>query len=301
MKLDPGVLTLVNVLFTGLNTLLLVGLLLREDAPRSPVVPDLDGAGTLVAGTTAMAGGASGGGAGGSAAGTLTPEVPATTTVSPTVATDAGQSAPAGGFSEVESVLASTRTPLASAAADLKKNVQMPSEAETAACVGSNDLKSPACGVVLTLLKRGYAETGMPFPSLPEHGASTPPSGATLSGVAPSGAPPSAPSGATAPGGTTLGTTPGATPTRSTGALRVYLDTLTARARSAASAAGDNAATVLPTPEALDAAVATGVLDSPESKRVIDQLRMAHQKYGLKFSEPAVAASSAGTAGTSQP
>ena len=155
----------------------------------------------------------------------------------------------------------------------------LPTTAQDQACEESGDLTSPACGVVLTLLKKGYGVTGMPFPSLPEA------SGAPSPTTAPPGTGATAPPGASmAPPGASAA--PATTTARSSGALRVYFDTLSTKVRKSAQEAGDDPTSLLPTAESVDAAVATGSIDSDAARVVLDKLRQAYAKYGLKFTEP---------------
>lgn len=256
MAVDSNAMAAVNTTLTGLNTLLLVGLLVRGGAPTAPTpvaAASVDAAGPSVRTTVETPP---------SAPVQTTAVEPATPPTTPNAATgsSAEPAAPATGASPLANFLDSTLTPLKSAAADLKRPVVLPTAAEEAACEQSGDLTSAPCGVVIALLKKGYGITGMPFPSLPEANA---------------------PSGTSAPSQATSGA-----PSHTNGALRVYFDTLTKKIRKSAVDVGDDPTTLLPSAEAVDAAVASGAIDSAASQAVLDQLRKAHLKYGLKFTEP---------------
>lgn len=164
----------------------------------------------------------------------------------------------------VESFLLSTIEPLRAAATDLEREIELPTDAALAACVEAGDLGAGACTGPLATLRSGYELVGMPFPTAP---------------ALPIGEGEAAPPGeAVASGGSAAGSE----------VLQVYFDTLQARLRTAAEAAGDDLDGVLPDPTQVAAAVATGDPRSEASGVVLDHLRDQHARYGLRFTEPYV-------------
>lgn len=187
----------------------------------------------------------------------------------------AAPSAP-GGVGPLEHFLASTMAPLERAATELGQQVQLPSDAEVAACVATGDPGSAACAQVQALLQRGYEQVGMPFPAMmvAATGASPPTPGA------PAGAP-----------------TAGAAGGAEAQVLTVYLDAMQGRLRQAALAAGDDPERVLPSASAVAAAVDSGDPRSPASEQVLSQLRAGYARYGLRFNEPWVGAAGGALSG----
>ena len=177
--------------------------------------------------------------------------------------------------------LASTVTPLRAAAADLRREITMPSDAQIAACAATGDLSSAPCVTALELLRQGYTLAGMPFPTLP---SPTLPSPAQPSSAQPSSAQPSSALPSAAQPSSALSAPPGA----GGGAiLEVYLSSVQGRLREAAIQAGDDPAQVLPSPQSVAGAIRSGDPRSAASAPVIAALRQGYARYGLRFTEPA--------------
>ncbi len=177
-----------------------------------------------------------------------------------------------------ENFILSTVKPLASAAKDHGKEALLPSDEEQQACIASGEVESQPCAAVLAQLKEGYEQYGMPFPAPPDMSKAPPIVEAGPDGGAPGGA------GSTASAG------------GESEVVRVYLDTLETRLRSAVEAAGDDPDAVLPDPALVEAAVASGDPRSEASGVVLDHLREQFEAYGLRFAEPYVAGGSGTTA-----
>ncbi len=240
MTLDPRVLPLINTGIALLNTLLLVGLVLRgQPVSTGPTAAPVSMGGGLVASESPPPDDPHQ--PGGRAAEVVVDAPPAPT------------SAPT-----FRGVIDSVLTPLKTASADLGLPVTLPTDAGVDACVKTEDLATPACVELLAVLKAGYEKARMPFPSLngPKESAERMPENGQGQG-------------------------------QDGAMIKVYLETLRARVAEAARSAGDNPDSFLPSSAAITGAAGSGSLSSPEATLVVDQLREAHRKYNLPFSEPA--------------
>ncbi len=242
----------------GVNTLLLVALLVRQGSAPAPAQPV---ASTQAAPTAGV--------------------VPGATTAKhsgalPTVAT-ASPGAPAGGVSSLETVLSATVDPLRKAATDFGLDtVQLlPSDVELQACVAAGSLASELCQAVIAKLQAGYQAVNMPFPDLAANMGSVAPTTDAAAPTTPSQGEPAA--------------APTATPTVDAGQrdiLRAFFSVTVERLAQQARKQGKEGEISLPADADIEAAAATGSIASEPCQALLDVLRAQYQIVGLELPVP---------------
>jgi hypothetical protein len=257
------------VALLGLNTLLLLAVLLRP-APQAPVTDQP--VASLVAQPAAS-----------TATQPSSSTLPTTPSTSPST-----PGAPAMGASSLETVLKATVEPLQKAASDfgLELAQVLPSEVEQQACLDSDSIDSEACAAVVVKLQAGYASVNMPFPNLIENLSKAAPTLPTEPGATEPGA---TEPGATAPDATApteAASVPATVDPGQRDILRAYFSVITERLSREADKLGKSAEITLPSADVIEAAAATGTHESEASKALLDSLRGQYQGLGLEFPEP---------------
>jgi hypothetical protein len=268
----------------GLNTLLLIAILLRP-APRTPEEAQVSTA-KLTQPTTPRATQPSTSRAPQSstpqATQPTTPQATQPTAQASTSTLPSTPSAPVKGTSSLEAVLQATVEPLQMAASDFGLDLiqVLPSEAERRACVASESIGSEPCVPVVAKLKAGYESANMPFPNLIENLSKAAPTTPSAPGASPPGSASSDP----APGEATA-----AAPVADPGKrdiLRAFFSVTTERLSREADKRGKTAQITLPGDAAIEAAAASGSLQSEASQALLGALREQYQALGLEFPEP---------------
>jgi len=267
-------LAIAAVALLALNTVLLVVLLVRQGSPT--VAP---------ASSTASLP---------SSPSTSAPSITVPTTATNSLPTSPSEpSAPTGGASSLETVLMATVEPLGRAADDfgIDPATVMPSDVELQAAIASGSLESAASKAVIEMLRVGYEAVNMPFPELEGNLGSVDPSvvpeepGAGPAPT-PSDAAPSSDDVAPAP---TEGPAPTVDPTLDRGQrdiLRAFFSVTTDRLAQQAKQQDKLAEVSLPTDAEIEAAAATGALESEACQALLIHMRAQYQRVGLEFPEP---------------
>lgn len=236
-ELSAATLSRLTVLNTGLlavNTLILVGLLLRGggDAPAPAASPDPTTSAPQAAAPPSLSSGS-----------------PRPMNAAPDGPTLDG----IGGFIEA------TVSPLADAAQDHGAGDILPTEEEIAAAVKTDSLESPETLAVLETLKAGYAKFNMPFPEIKIPG---PPSAEPDEGV------------------------PSTSREDDSAQIESWATPTIDKLRGALAEKGESEAGLIPTEDEVAAAVASGRMDSEETRWIIDKLKNGYARLDLPFPEP---------------
>ncbi|MFT5686574.1 MAG: hypothetical protein ACI8RZ_007530 [Myxococcota bacterium] len=222
-------LTVLNTGMLAVNTLLLVGLLLRGGSPTPATSPA-----TTAPQTTSSA--------------VQEPRPMSTAPGGPTLEGVAG-------------FIEATVSPLSDAASDhgVTDPAILPSDAEIAAAVDSDSLESAETLLVIEKLKAGYSQFNMPFPEIKIPG--------------PPGTEPS------------QGTAPSSSGTDQGPEIQAWATPTIAHLREVLSEKGESEAGLIPTDDEVAAAVASGRIDSEETRWVIDTLKNGYARLDLPFPE----------------
>lgn len=206
----------------------------------------------------------------------------ATTGLPTTASAGVVPSAPVAGATSLETVLGATVEPLQKAATDFGLDLAevLPSDLEQQACLDSGSLDSEACQFVVGKLEAGYSTVNMPFPDLASNMGAAEPVAPTLPGAAP-----------TTPSevGATAAPSEGAGATVDAGQrdiLRAFFSVTVERLAQQAKKQGKADEVSLPSDADIEAAAATGTLDSELCQALITTLRGQYEQVGLEFPEP---------------
>ncbi|MDG1480095.1 MAG: hypothetical protein P8R54_10925 [Myxococcota bacterium] len=169
-------------------------------------------------------------------------------------------SAPDGPTLEgIQGFIEATVSPLADAAQDHGAGDILPTEEEIAAAVKTDSLESPETLAVLETLKAGYAKFNMPFPEIKIPG---PPSAEPDEGV------------------------PSTSRRDDSAQIESWATPTIDKLRGALAEKGESEAGLIPTEAELAAAVASGRMDSEETRWIIDKLKNGYARLDLPFPEP---------------
>jgi len=149
----------------------------------------------------------------------------------------------------------------------------LPDPALVAAAVATGDPRSDATAVVLDQLRTQYAAYGLRFTEPYVAGEDAPGAGEAATDAAPAAA-----AGAAA--------APGTPSSADQELLQSYLDHMVHRLERAAKDQGKDPTLLLPAASAVDAAVASGAVDSAQTAAVLATLRDSYAQLDLTFTEP---------------
>jgi hypothetical protein len=247
-ELSAATLSRLTLLNTGLlvvNTLMLVGLLLRGGGDSPQTAPS------------------------------TAPQTSAPLATSAPLSPRPMSTAPDGPAVEgVVGFIQATVGPLAAAAKDhgVSDPTIIPTEEEIDAAMASNSLESAETQALFVKLKAGYARFNMPFPDIKVPG----PPGAEGASSAPS------------------------TPQTDRGPeIQAWVTPTIAHLRELLAEKGESEAGLIPTDAEIAAAVASGRMDSEETRWVIDKLKNGYARLDQPFPEPGSASSASDPAATS--